>query len=274
MINFPDCKINLGLNITGKRPDGYHNLESLFLPVPIFDALEIIECDDKTTLEISGSDLISDENNLVIKAWHLLKKDFHKLPPVHIFLHKVIPMGAGLGGGSSNGSHMLLLLNNKFSLHLSDKQLLGYALQLGSDCPFFILNKTAFVTGRGEVIESMEINLDSYQLMIVFPGVSISTKNIFSLITPCHPIKNIKEIIQQPATTWRKELKNDFEDIVFSKNPLLIKIKRQFYETGATYAAMTGTGSALYAFYPKDLILPLEKFEKYFFRVFPSINKV
>lgn len=274
MINFPDCKINLGLNITGKRPDGYHNLESLFLPIPIFDALEIIECDNKTTLEISGSDLIPDENNLVIKAWHLLKKDFHKLPPVNIFLHKVIPIGAGLGGGSSNGSHMLLLLNNKFSLRISDKQLFAYALQLGSDCPFFILNKPAFVSGRGEVIEPMEFKLDSYQLIIVFPGLSISTQNIFSFIIPSQPTKSIKEIIQQPAITWRQELKNDFEEIVFLKNPELKKIKSLFYDTGATYAAMTGTGSALYAFYPKDLILPLEKFEKYFFRVFPSINKV
>lgn len=274
MINFPDCKINLGLNITGKRPDGYHNLESFFLPVPLFDALEIIETDGKTTLHISGSELIPDENNLVVKAWRLLKKDFPLLPPVEIYLHKVIPMGAGLGGGSSNGSHMLLLLNNKFSLHIGDKQLFAYALQLGSDCPYFILNKPAFVTGRGEVIAPMQINLDDYQLVIVFPGMSISTKNIFSLITPKKQVRSIKEIIQQPATTWRKELKNDFEEIVFSNNPLLKKIKKQFYETGATYASMTGTGSALYAFYPKDLILPLEKFEKYFFRVFPSINKV
>ncbi|MEO5501811.1 MAG: 4-(cytidine 5'-diphospho)-2-C-methyl-D-erythritol kinase, partial [Ginsengibacter sp.] len=251
MINFPDCKINLGLYISGKRPDGYHNLESFFLPVPLFDALEIIETDGKTTLHISGSELIPDENNLVVKAWHLLKKDFPFLPPVEIYLHKVIPVGAGLGGGSSNGSHMLRLLDDKFSLHLSRDQLFDYALQLGSDCPFFILNKPAFVTGRGEVIEPIEINLDSYQLMIVFPGVSISTKNIFSLITPCHPIKSIKEIIQQSATTWRQELKNNFEEIVFTKNPGLKKIKNQFYETGATYASMTGTGSALYAFYPK-----------------------
>ncbi len=274
MINFPDCKINLGLNITGKRPDGYHNLESFFLPVPLFDALEIIETDGKTTLHISGSELIPDENNLVVKAWHLLKKDFPRLPPVEIYLHKVIPMGAGLGGGSSNGSHMLILLNNKFSLHLSNKKLFDYALQLGSDCPFFILNKSAIVSGRGEIIVPMQINLDDYQLVIVFAGMSISTKNIFSLITPKKQVKSIKEIIQQPIDSWKHELKNDFEVTVFSKNPELKKIKDFFYKTGALYASMTGTGSALYAFYPKDLILPLENVEKYFFRVFPSINMV
>lgn len=273
MINFPDCKINLGLNITGKRPDGYHNLESFFLPVPLYDALEIIECDDKTSLHISGSDLTPDENNLLLIAWHLVKKDFPRLPPIQIFLHKVIPVGAGLGGGSSNGSHMLLLLNDKFSLQLSSEQLSGYALQLGSDCPFFILNKPAIVSGRGEIIEPMEINLGDYQLVVIFPGISISTKNIFSLITPSPSLKSIKEIIQQPIETWKYELKNDFEEIVFAKNPELKEIKELCYETRALYASMTGTGSALYALYPKDFMLPVEKFDKYFFRVFPLINK-
>ena len=274
MINFPGCKINLGLNITGKRPDGYHNLESFFLPVPLFDALEIIECDDNTTLQISGSELIPDENNLVLKAWHLLKKDFPQLPPVNIFLHKVIPVGAGLGGGSSNGSYMLRLLNDKFSLQLSCEQLLVYALQLGSDCPFFILNKPAMVFGRGEVIEPLKINLNDYQLLVIFPGMSISTQNIFSLISPSLPLKSIKEIIQQPLDSWKYELKNDFEEIVFSKNPKLKEIKELFYKTGAHYASMTGTGSALYAFYPKDSTVPLGKLDKYFLRIFPSINKV
>ncbi|MBS1738417.1 MAG: 4-(cytidine 5'-diphospho)-2-C-methyl-D-erythritol kinase [Bacteroidetes bacterium] len=274
MINFPDCKINLGLNITGKRTDGYHDLESFFLPVPLFDALEIIEVPNKTTLEISGNDLTPDENNLVVKAWHLLKKDFPHLPPVRILLHKAIPMGAGLGGGSSNGSHMLLLLNNKFSLQLNTQDLFEYALQLGSDCPFFIINKPAIVSGRGEYVTPMNIHLEGYQLAIIYPGVSISTKNIFSYITPSIPNKTIREIIQQPITTWKHELKNDFEEIVFLKNPEFRVIKNLFYESGATYASMTGTGSALYAFYPKDINVPSDEFKNYFFRVFPSIQMV
>ena len=189
MVSFPNCKINLGLNIVNKRNDGYHDFETVFFPIHLKDALEIIE---KEKFEFSTSGLPIEgepEKNLCIKAYQLLKKDFPQLPAVQMHLHKAIPMGAGLGGGSADGAFTLKLLNKKFDLSLSEKQLINYSLQLGSDCPFFILNKPCFATGRGEILEQIDLDLSEYKILIVHPAIHISTAWAFSTIKPLKPVK-------------------------------------------------------------------------------------
>jgi 4-diphosphocytidyl-2-C-methyl-D-erythritol kinase len=233
MVVFPNCKINLGLNIISKRSDGYHHLETVFYPIQIKDAVEIIE---KEKFEFSTSGLVIDgslENNLCIKAYHLLKKDFPQLPSVHMHLHKAIPIGAGLGGGSADGAFTLKLLNQKFDLSLSEKQLIDHAVQLGSDCPFFILNKPCFATGRGESLTQTDIDLSEFKIVIVHPGIHISTAWAFSNVKPAVPVKSLKEIIQQPISTWKEELRNDFEEPVFKKYPEIKNIKDELYDAGA-----------------------------------------
>lgn len=256
MISFPNCKINLGLHIIGKRTDGYHDLETIFFPLPIKDAIEVIE---KENIQFSISGLAiggEQQNNLCLKAYHLLKKDFPQLPPVQLHLHKSIPMGAGLGGGSADGAFTLQLMNKKFALSLSEKQLTGYALQLGSDCPFFILNKPCFATGRGEFLEQIDLDLTAYKVLIVHPGIHISTTWAFSHLPGClqrpDGYKSIREIIQQPISTWKDELINDFEQPVFSQYPEIKKIKDDLYTAGAVYSSMSGSGSAMYGIFEKD----------------------
>lgn len=253
MLSFPNCKINLGLNIINKRADGYHNLETVFLPVPLQDALEILPAhnsDKAVTFACTGLPVAGDEaNNLCIKAYQLLKSDFPQLPPVNMHLHKAIPMGAGLGGGSADGAFTLLLLNNKFKLGLSEADLIRYALQLGSDCPFFIINQPCYAEGRGEKLERVSLDLKGYILVLVNPGVHISTGWAFSHITPKKPVKNIKTIISQPIETWRDELVNDFEAPVIATHPALQAIKDTLYAAGAVYAAMSGSGSTFYGLF-------------------------
>ncbi len=254
MILFPACKINLGLRILKKRSDGYHDLETVFYPVAIHDALEIIEIKESTFqfttsgLPINGSI----ELNLCVKAYNLLKKEFPNLPPVHIHLHKNIPMGAGLGGGSSNGAATLLVLNSKLNLGLSENQLIDYALQLGSDCPFFIVNKPCFATGRGEHLTPVSLNLSLYQLVIINPGIHVSTAWAFS---QSHFSANqipLQQIIDLPITEWKHQLINDFEQPVF-KHHLEIKIlKALMYQQGALYASMTGSGSTVFGIFEKS----------------------
>ncbi len=256
MILFPNAKINLGLNIIRKRPDGYHDLETVFYPIAIQDALEVIENDnakDDVQILLSGVSLNGKiEDNLCFKAYRLLKKDFPQLPAVMIHLHKNIPAGSGLGGGSADGAFTLKLLNKKFDLKLSTNQLINYSLQLGSDCPFFILNKPCFATGRGEILEPVSVDLSRYKHVVINPGIHISTTEAFSLLTPTLRSKSIKEIIQQPAKTWKAELKNDFEESVFKKYPEIEMIKSKLYESGAIYASMTGTGSSVYGLLKRE----------------------
>ena len=252
MVTFPNCKINLGLNIVNKRTDGYHDIETVFYPVKLNDAIEVIE-KKNIQFSVSGLSIEGDqENNLAIKAFHLLKKDFPQLPPVHVHLHKTIPLGAGLGGGSADGAFTLKLLNKKFGLGFSEKQLIDYSLRLGSDCPFFISNKPCFATGRGEILELIDLDLSKYKLVIVHPGVHISTTWAFSNINPAVPKKTIKEIIKQPISTWRKELKNDFEEPIFLKYPAIKNIKEELYKAGATFSSMSGSGSAVYGIFKKE----------------------
>jgi 4-diphosphocytidyl-2-C-methyl-D-erythritol kinase len=252
MVRFPNCKINLGLHATAKRQDGFHDIETVFYPIKLRDALEIITA-PQLEIEVSGLEVEgNNEDNLCWKAYQLLKKDFPELPPAKIHLHKAIPTGAGLGGGSSDGAFMLRMINDKFHLELSQTALINYALQLGSDCPFFIINKPCFATGRGENLEPVDLDLSTYKIIIINPRVYLSTKDAFLKLTPQPPVKSIKEIVSQPISTWRKELKNDFEKPIFHLYPAIKDIKETMFEKGAVYAAMTGTGSTVYGIFPHE----------------------
>jgi 4-diphosphocytidyl-2-C-methyl-D-erythritol kinase len=264
MVIFPNCKINLGLNIVNKRSDGYHDIETVFFPIHLKDAIEVIE-NESVKFSTSGM-LVEGEpgKNLCIKAYQLLKKDFPKLPPLQMHLHKAIPIGAGLGGGSADGAFSLKLLNKKFDLLLSEKQLINYSLQLGSDCPFFILNKPCFATGRGEILEQIDLDLSSYKIVIVHPGIHISTAWAFSNIKQLRTAKSIKEIIAAPIETWKNELINDFEHPVFEKFPEIKNIKNTLYNAGAVYASMSGSGSAVYGLFEKPKKLSFKFPENYF----------
>lgn len=249
MLTFPNAKINLGLNILSKRADGYHNISSCFYPVPVKDALEIIPA-QKASFESTGLTIPGDpENNLIWKAYKLLQKDF-KLSEIAIILHKAIPMGAGMGGGSADGTFTLTLLNQYFKLKLSTEQLEDYALQLGSDCPFFIHNKAQLVSGRGEEFEPISVDLKGYYLGLVYPGLHIGTKEAYSGVSPKQPETPIKKILENiPLQEWKHFLKNDFEDSVFQLYPKLATIKSQLYDAGAIYASMTGSGSTMYGIF-------------------------
>jgi len=252
MLLFPNCKINLGLRILRRREDGYHDLETVFYPLPLKDALEIIRS-ERLLFTSTGIPIPGDPSgNLCWKAFHLLKKDFPELPSVDIRLHKRIPIGAGLGGGSADGAQMLLLLNKRFSLQLSQEKLLDYAAQLGSDCPFFILNTPCVGEGRGERLEPIGLDLSGYSFVIVDPGVHISTAQAFELCVPEAGGKPVKEVIGQPIGTWARELVNDFEEPVFRQYPVLRSIKDQLYAAGALYASLTGSGSGFFGIFEKD----------------------
>ncbi|MBI5371497.1 MAG: 4-(cytidine 5'-diphospho)-2-C-methyl-D-erythritol kinase [Sphingobacteriales bacterium] len=256
MIVYPNCKINLGLHILRKRADGYHDLETVFYPIGLKDILEIIpNHSDETGKEIlftqSGLEIGGDpENNLCVKACHLLKKDFPDLPPVRLHLHKIIPTGAGLGGGSADAAFTLRLLNDLFKLGIDTDTLIEYAAQLGSDCPFFILNTACFAGGRGEKLEKLEPGLKGYQVILVNPGIHIPTGPAFAALHPNLPTKSLKEIILQPVHTWKDELVNDFEKVIFPEHPAIGAIKDQLYRSGCHYASMSGSGSTVFGLYP------------------------
>ena len=259
MINFPIAKINLGLNVVEKRPDGYHNLQTVFYPVPIKDALEVqvmdqdfpseYDCDLKVTnIMIDGDE----QRNLVVKAYQLLKKDFPILPRIHTHLWKGIPTQAGMGGGSSDCAYMLQLLNQKFHLGLNDEQLIGYAAKLGADCAFFILSRPCYAEGIGEILQPIDLTLNGYYIAVVRPDIPVPTKEAFSRIHPHYPNQNCRETVMQPVETWREALINDFEESVFALHPEIGDIKQKLYDMGATYAAMSGSGSALFGLFKKQ----------------------
>lgn len=268
MITFPNAKINLGLNIVEKRPDGYHNLETIFYPINLQDALEVTrrENNDKEyTLHISGSPLEGEpEDNLVVKAYKLLKKDYPGLLPVDIHMYKHIPAGAGLGGGSSDAACMIKLLNDKFSLGLSTERMEEYAVKLGADCAFFIRNKPVFATGIGNLFEPVELSLKGYHIILIKPDIFVSTRDAFAEIKPVRPAVSLKEIVKQPMETWKHSMKNDFEDSVFKKFPEIAAIKDELYDLGAVYAAMSGSGSSVYGIFKA----PIENVEDKFCECF------
>ncbi len=285
MILFPNCKINLGLKILGKREDGFHNLETVFYPLPFKDALELLpNTRNKNEVEFTITGLAVDgeaADNLCVKAYQLLKKDFPQLPAVKIHLHKAIPLGAGLGGGSADAAFMLRLLNEKFNLNLSTPQLLHYALQLGSDCPFFIVNKPCFATGRGEVLEEVAVDLSAYKILLINPGIHINTGWAFSHLSdgskPSDRLTQGSEglkpsdpftIIQQPIETWKHVLQNDFEAPVFAAHPQIKTIKESLYNEGAVFAAMSGSGSTVFGIFSSKPETEKKYPANYFVKVF------
>ena len=261
MLTFPCAKINLGLNITSKREDGYHNLETIFYPVPLTDALEVklmhddFPSDEPCDLKITGNAVDCDEkNNLVVKAYTLLAQDF-KLPRVHTHLVKRIPMQAGLGGGSADGAFMIRLLDERFRLNMGIAEMERYASRLGSDCAFFITTEPSFATGRGEVLEPVNIaehNLKGYYIAIVKPAIAVSTREAFKQIICRQPEHCCRDIVRQPVETWKTVLTNDFEEPAFKQHPELADIKQRLYDLGAVYAQMSGSGSAFFGLFRTD----------------------
>jgi len=259
MITFPIAKINLGLNVVEKRPDGYHNLQTVFYPVPIMDALEVVpmgdgfpsavDCDLKVTnIHIEGDE----QRNLVVRAYQLLKEDFPTLPRIHTHLWKGIPTQAGMGGGSSDCAYMIRLLNETFELGLTNEQMQQYAARLGADCAFFIQSTPCYAEGIGEVLTPIELDLKDWTLCVVRPDIPVPTKEAFSRIHPHYPAINCREAVYQPVETWRNTLVNDFEESVFALHPEIGAIKDKLYEMGATYAAMSGSGSALFGLFKEE----------------------
>jgi 4-diphosphocytidyl-2-C-methyl-D-erythritol kinase len=254
MIVFPHAKINLGLSIISKRPDGFHNLETIFYPVPLRDALEIVLSDKslflQTGLKIPGKQ----DDNLVLKAYHLLEKHYPRIKPLEIHLHKVIQQGAGMGGGSSDAAETLDLINRFFNLKISSGILSAYALELGSDCPFFLQSTPCFATGRGEILEPVTLDISNYSLLLVHPDIRIHTAWAFSKIKPSLPKYNLKHSISKPVKDWMYTISNDFELPVFEVHPQLGMIKSRLYDAGAIYASMTGSGSTIYGIFEKSVI--------------------
>ncbi|MCA8832602.1 4-(cytidine 5'-diphospho)-2-C-methyl-D-erythritol kinase [Hymenobacter pini] len=249
MLVFPNAKLNLGLYITSQRPDGFRNLESVFVPLPWADALEALPAAE-TTLALTGIPIPGEPStNLCLRAYELLRADFN-LPPVQLHLHKVVPIGAGLGGGSGDAAFALRALNDLFTLTLSAEQLEGYARRLGSDCAFFIRNKPVFAYERGDVFEDITLGLTGVACKVIYPGLHISTAEAYSRVQPRTPRHDLRAAISQPLETWRDTISNDFEDALTPHYPVLGEIKAQLYAAGAIYASLSGSGSAVYGLFP------------------------
>ena len=267
MIVYPNAKINIGLNVVEKRPDGYHNLETVFYPIGLQDILEIQELDTDVPdcgyrLKLTGSLLDgSPEDNLVVRAFKLLKREFD-LPPVSIGLYKHIPTGAGLGGGSADAAFTVKTLNDRFKLGLTTQQMEDYCAQLGADCPFFIQNKPVFATGN--VFHPIELNLKYKQLVLVKPDIFVSTKDAYAKVNVRHPEKQLPELLSQPIETWKDTVVNDFEASVFSKYPEIAAIKDKLYDMGAVYASMSGSGSSVFGIFED----PVENVDEIFTGMF------
>lgn len=258
MILFPNAKINIGLNVVEKRADGYHNLETIFYPVKLTDALEIVES-SKTEFTVSGIEINADpENNLVFKAYELLKRDFD-LPPVKIHLHKVIPFGAGLGGGSSDAAFTLKALNDLFQLNIPVFTLEDYAGKIGADCPFFIQNKPTFAHGIGDKFESVQLDLSAYEIVIVKPNCSVSTPEAYRNIIPAKADFDLREIDGLGMKKWKQVIRNDFEKSVFPQYSEIEELKNKLYEAGAIYASMSGSGAAVFGLF-RHLPVNLDKY--------------
>ena len=253
MICFPNCKINIGLNILQKREDGYHDIETIFYPLKLQDALEI-GVSEETNLILYGKDILgTQDENIVLKAFYLLKKDFNQIRNISISLLKNIPTGAGLGGGSSDATSMLILLNNYFDLKISHEKMMEYALILGSDCPFFIKNVPSLAQGRGEILTAIDLDVNSYTFVLIKPLIHISTKWAFENIKPTPNKTSLKEFIQMPIHTWKNNIKNDFETPIVNHYPALKYIKNELYNLGALYSAMSGSGSVFYGIFENKI---------------------
>lgn len=261
MIVFPNCKINLGLNVTEKRPDGYHNIETVFYPVNWCDALEILDGKQKPfELEVSGLAVSGPiEQNIIFKAWRAITAT-HKMPPIKVNLQKALPMGAGLGGGSSDAAFFLKLANKKYNLGLTTQQLVEIAKTLGADCAFFIENSPVFATGKGDEFSPINVNLSAYYILLVHPGINSNTQEAYAGVTPVKPSKSVKEIVEtQPIENWKSLLINDFEKSIFAKYPEVEELKKDLYYAGAVYACMSGSGSAVFGIFKSKPVVELNK---------------
>ena len=258
MISYPNAKINLGLNILRKREDGFHDIESVFYPVKWRDILEIVPSGvGKGKVDFSASGIAVPgelSSNLCVKAYQLLNND-HDLPSIKIHLHKRVPIGAGLGGGSADASFTLAMVNELFGLNLTVEELENYAAQLGSDCPFFIRNRPALVTGRGEVMNPIQVDLHRWRIVLINPQIHIGTAEAYSNVSPTVPNLSIERIITKPIHEWKNVLKNDFEASVFPSHPTVKNIKAKLYERGAVYASMTGSGSTVFGLFKNEIDL-------------------
>ncbi|MFC2112155.1 4-(cytidine 5'-diphospho)-2-C-methyl-D-erythritol kinase [Bacteroidota bacterium] len=269
MIVFPNAKINIGLRVLRKRGDGYHDLESIFYPVRLTDMLEILPADavlndNKSEISVSGLRAPASSENLCLKAVHLLN-DRQGTPKVQIYLHKNIPMESGLGGGSSDASSTLMAMNEMFALGLQEQILQKYASEIGSDCPFFIYNRPSLVTGKGDIMEPVNLSLAGYHLVIVFPEVSVPTPEAYKMISPTPEGPSLREIIQHKPEQWKGMVYNRFEEVVFNRYPEIGKIKENLYSCGAIYASMSGSGSSVYGIFGSSPILSkeLKKYNTY-----------
>ena len=251
MICFPNAKVNLGLNVVSKRTDGYHNIETVLYPIALKDALEILPSSNNKSyrlFETGVKTYSKPQNNLVVKSL-LLLSDQKQIPNLDVNLLKTIPIGAGLGGGSSNAAFMLKLLNQTYSLGLTNDDLIQYAVKIGADCPFFINNRPAYATGIGDILEEIELSLNDYYFVLIKPDIAVSTKEAYKLVLPKKTKVSLKEIVKMPMNDWKHYMLNDFEEPIFKKHPIIGDIKQQLYNSGAIYASMTGSGTSVYGFF-------------------------
>lgn len=267
MILFPNAKINIGLSVIRKRSDGFHDIETIMYPIGLCDALEYIEEQEGTipgnltTIAYSGNVSITGQD-ICLKVIQMLEEMF-PLPSVRMHLLKNIPVGAGLGGGSSDAAFLLKSLNEQFSFGLSNDQMEELAGRIGGDCPFFIRNKPCLVSGKGDQLRDIPLKLEGYWLLLVYPGIIISTREAYQEIIPENKSVNLHDLIQQPPGQWRNTIKNQFEDSVYRKYPLLAEIKKELYRMGAVYSSMSGSGSGMYGIFNSEVKIP-EKFKSYF----------
>jgi 4-diphosphocytidyl-2-C-methyl-D-erythritol kinase len=262
MISFPNAKINIGLNIVEKRNDGFHNIESVMYPVALKDSLEVIENKDtkeNVIFSSSGIDIPGDPStNLIVKAYHLMAQE-HSLPKIKVHLHKHIPIGAGLGGGSSDAAFFIKLMKEKFELDIAWGEMHHYARLLGSDCSFFITNKPAFAEGKGDQFESLDLDLKGYHIALIYPNIHVNTAKAYSGVKPKKPSRSLEDDIQNLAIEqWKEFIHNDFEDSIFPQFAAIKKIKDQLYFKGAIYAAMSGSGSTVYGIFKNKTDLKKE----------------
>src|SRR5690606_30372404 len=255
MVTFPNAKINIGLQVLRKRPDNYHDIETVFYPLPVYDVLEIIEATE-FKLHVSGIPISGSAENLCAKVFQVLQFDYG-LPPVHIYLHKNIPIGAGLGGGSSDAAFLIKLISEYFNLNLSLKRMEDYARRIGADCAFFIANQPVLASGIGDQFSSITLDLSSYHIVVSKPPVHISTAEAFADVRLNESGRDLKTHINQPLCTWRESIVNDFEYSIFERYPLIRQIKEQLYQSGAVYASMSGSGSAVYGIFDEGVRLPI-----------------
>ncbi|SHJ11262.1 4-diphosphocytidyl-2-C-methyl-D-erythritol kinase [Hymenobacter daecheongensis DSM 21074] len=249
MLVFPNAKLNLGLYVTGQRPDGFRNLESVFVPLPWCDALEMLPAAENQ-LTLTGIPIPGDPaTNLCWRAYELLKADFN-LPPIHMHLHKVVPIGAGLGGGSADAAFALRALNELFDLQLAMETLENYARRLGSDCAFFIKNKPVLAHEKGDVFQPIDLNLTGTACKVIYPGLHIGTAEAYARVVPRPPRHNLRQSLAQPMETWRETVSNDFEEALSSVYSVLAELKQALYAAGAAYASLSGSGSAVYGLFP------------------------